>query len=100
MSNESNYLSDSNDKCTWRLGQSFDQSMDLDHIHPRITCQKAGTIVLEDEVIKHSEKAIDLSLDFFEMWYAFMDEIWERNKFLASKLALKSMKYGGFEDLR
>jgi len=29
-----------------------------------------------------------------------MDELWEeRNKFLASKLSLKSLKYGGLEDL-
>ena len=100
MSNESNYLSDSNDKCTWTLGKSFDQRMDPDRIHPRITRQKARAIDLKDEVIKHSTKSIDLSLDFVEKWYKFMDELWERNKYLASKLALKSMKYGGLEDLR
>jgi len=100
MSNEPNYLSDSNDKCTWRLGKSFDPKMDPDRIHPRITRQKARAIELEDEVIKHSEQAIDLSLDFVEKWYKFMDELWERNKFLASKFALKTMKYGGLEDLR
>ena len=59
--------------------------MDPDCIQPRITCQKARAIVLKDEVIKHFKKAIDLSLDFVEKWYEFMDELWERNKFLASK---------------
>ena len=74
--------------------------MDPDRIHPGITRQKARKFDLKDEVIKHSTKSIDLSLDFVEKWYEFMDELWERNKFLASKLALKSMKYGGLEDLR
>ena len=100
MSNESNYLSDSNDKCTWTLGKSFDRSMDPDRIHPRITLQKARAIELEDEVIKHSPKSIDLSLDLVQKWCEFMDETWERNKFLASKSGIKLMKYGGLFDLR
>jgi len=94
MWNESNYLSDSNNKCTWRLDKLFDQRMDPTRIHPRITCQKARGIELEDEVIKYSEQAIDLSLDFVEKWYGFMDELWERNTFLASKLALKKSTMG------
>ena len=100
MANEFNYLSDPNDKCNWKLGKSFDRSMDPHRIHPRVTSQKASAIELEDEVMKHSTKTIDLSLDLVQKWCEFMDELWERNKFLASKLALKTMKYGGLEDLR
>ena len=100
MANESNYLSDSNDKCTWKLGKSFDPKINPHHIHPRITRQKARAIELEDEVIKHSTKSIDLSLDFVQTWCEFMDELWERNKSFASKSAIKLMKYGGSLDLR
>ena len=100
MANEFNYLSDPNDKCKWTLGKSFDRSMDPDRIHPRITRQKASAIELEDEVIKHSPKSIELSLDLVQKWCEFMDETWERNKFLASKSGIKLMKYGGLSDLR
>ena len=86
-------------KCTWKLGKSFDPKMDPHRIHPRITRQKARAIELEDEVIKHPTKSIDLSLDFVQKWCEFMDELWERNKFLASKSAIKLMKYGGLLDL-
>ena len=100
MANEFNYLSEPNDKCKWTLGKSFDQNMDPDRIHPRITRQKASAIELEDEVIKHSPKSIELSLDLVQKWCGFMDETWERNKFLASKSGIKLMKYGGLSGLR
>ena len=100
MANEFNYLSEPNDKCKWTLGKSFVPRMDPDRIHPRVTRQKASVIELEDEVIKHSTKSIELSLDLVQKWCEFMDETWERNKFLASKSAIKLMKYGGLFDLR
>ena len=100
MANEFNYLSDPNDKCKWTLGKSFVPRMDPDRIHHRVTRQKASAIELEDEVMKHSTKTIDLSLDLVQKWYNVLDETWERNKFLASKSGIKLMKYGGLFDLR
>ena len=57
-------------------------------------------LCLKEEEPNHSPKLIELSIPFVEDWYAFMDESWERNKFIGCKLALKSLKYGGLNDLQ
>jgi len=100
MLKDLNYLSDHNDKCTWKFGKSFDPKMDPHRLRPRIANQDASKIDLGEEVIKHSTESTELSLYFVQNWYEFLDESWECKRFLASKLALKSLKYGGLEDLQ
>ena len=100
MSADDNFLSEPNDMCSWLLGKGFGSAMDTHRIKPRTNQQALMELCLQEKEPEHSPKLIELSIPFVEDWYAFMDESWERNKFIGCKLALKSLKYGGLNDLQ
>ena len=74
MSNGKNHMSGHNNKCTWKLGKSFDSKMNPNSISSQNHHNKASKIELGEEYINHLTKLIKFVLSLVRQWYKYVDE--------------------------
>ena len=100
ISNEENFVTKPEHECYWLPGKNFDQTLDKDRINPRHSRQKALKIVIPDESKGNAFAIVEFLLHMIQLWIEYLDDLWERNKYIASETVLKHplitvLKYDG-----
>jgi len=104
ISNEANFVTKPEHEfqchCHWLPGKNFDQTLDKDRINPRHSRQKALEIVIPDESKGNAFAIVEFLLHMIQLWIEYLDDLWERNKYIASETVLKHplitvLKYDG-----